>query len=296
MEDSEVLILGINGMLGHKLFMHLTKCEGLRVYGTARSREGCTKMLSSYPDQNVFFGIDAHCSDSISSLIASIKPDWVINCIGIIKQSSLGNNHVENIYINALFPHKLAQICEDNRIRLLHISTDCVFSGKVGSYTENDISDAVDLYGRCKSLGEVSYPHCLTLRTSIIGHELCSRLGLIEWFLAQHDAIYGYTRHIFSGLPTIVLAQVIDVFILPQSNLSGIYNLSSQPISKYDLLKLVAQQYGKDIDIIPYADTICDRSLDSTRLRSLLSYSLPSWPEMIEQMYQDYLTSPYGIR
>lgn len=296
MEGTKILLLGVNGMLGHKLFLHLSSYKDFHVFGTARNRDAWLKFLPQQLTGNIHFDVDVNNFDSVAEVIHLVRPDWVINCIGIIKQGVLGQDYYENIYVNAFLPHKIARICAEVDARMLHISTDCVFSGAKGRYLETDVADGFDLYGRCKLLGEVNYSHCLTLRTSIIGHELQSQLGLIEWFLAQRDRTLGFTRHIYSGFPTVELASIIAHYIIPNAWISGVYHLSSNPITKYELLKLVALKYNKEIAIDPYDDTFCDRSLDSSKFRNLTGFSPPSWPEMIDRMYQDYLTIPYGIR
>jgi dTDP-4-dehydrorhamnose reductase len=182
-------------------------------------------------------------------------------------------------------------VCRTAGARLIHVSTDCVFDGKKGNYTENDISNATDLYGRSKFLGEVAYsPHCVTLRTSIIGHEIKGRLGLIEWFMSQDKKIQGYKNAIFSGFPTIEVAHILRDYILPNQNLTGIYHISSDPISKYELLKLVAEKYDKKIEIEPYDDFYQNRSLDSSLFRKITGYEPPTWPELIEKMYKHYMS------
>jgi len=296
MKPQRVLILGANGMLGHKLYMYLSEQENLSVYATVRNQDVLAKHFPFDLLKRLHSNVDARNLDSITQLVELLRPNLLINCIGLIKQSAGAQNPEANICINALLPHQLARICEQLDTRMLHISTDCVFSGKTGNYGEVDIPDASDLYGRTKLLGELNYSHCLTLRTSIIGHELQSQLGLIEWFLAQKSKIQGYTRHIFTGFPTIELARIIAHYIIPNTELNGLYHLSSEPISKYELLKLVAEKYGQDIEIEAYADTVCDRSLNSSRIRGLIHYSPPTWPEMVDRMYQDYLAGPYGKR
>lgn len=183
-------------------------------------------------------------------------------------------------------------ICRSVGARMIHISTDCVFDGKKGNYTEHDSSNADDLYGRSKFLGEVAYPpHCLTLRTSIIGHELKGKLGLIEWFLAQKGKVDGFTHAVYSGFPTVELAHIITEYILPNKDMNGVYHVSSDPISKYDLLKLVAKRYGKQIKIEPYNKFYQDHSLDSSVFRRITGYTPPSWPELVDKMYQHYISS-----
>ncbi|QGU00162.1 putative dTDP-4-dehydrorhamnose reductase [Candidatus Syntrophocurvum alkaliphilum] len=290
----KILVLGATGMLGHKLFMHLSSYKDFSVFATARDPNILHKNIPTKMQKNIIQNMDAKNVYSITNVIKYFKPNIVINCIGIIKQGSLGSNNIANIEINALLPHKIATVCNGIGARLIHFSTDCVFSGKKGNYVETDEPDAKDLYGKTKMLGEVDYPHCLTLRTSIIGHELQSKLGLIEWFLSQEDIINGYTNHIYTGFPTIELANIIAKYIIPHEELHGIYHLSTNPISKYELLKLVADIYKKKITVKPYDATSCDRSLISNRLQKIVGYSPPSWRDLVEKMYQDYLVSSYS--
>jgi dTDP-4-dehydrorhamnose reductase len=151
-------------------------------------------------------------------------------------------------------------------------------------YTEADASDAKDLYGRSKYLGEVDYPHAITLRTSIIGHELDGVRSLIGWFLAQEGSVKGFKRAIFSGLPTVEIARVIRDHVIPQPELHGLYHVSAEPISKFDLLTLVAQTYRKTIDISADDQLVIDRSLDSTRFRQVTGFAPKPWPEQIRSM------------
>ncbi len=291
MPDSKILILGASGMLGHKLFSYLS--EYYDVYGTCRQENDA--LINLFPEltKKLFWNIETKKMDAITNMIKILNPDIIINCIGLIKQKPEALHPSKSIYVNALFPHWIASICQKINARMIHISTDCVFDGQDGNYNENSIPNCIDLYGRTKVLGEVSYPNCLTIRTSIIGHELTSKSGLIEWFLAQKDKVQGYSNHIYSGVPTIELAQIIATHIIPNSQLNGIYHLSSDPISKYELLKLVAFQYGKKTSIEPFAFTKCDRSLDSTEFRRLTGYSPSTWPQLIYDMYIDYIKTPY---
>jgi dTDP-4-dehydrorhamnose reductase len=217
----------------------------------------------------------------------------MINCIGIVKQAEAAKDPVTSIEINALFPHRLARLCQERGIRLIHISTDCVFSGRKGDYSENDLSDAEDLYGRTKFLGEVSGKGCLTLRTSMIGREIETSNGLIEWFLSQEGkTIDGYTGAIFSGFTTNALAEIITNIIYKQSELHGVWHVASAPISKFDLLLLVKQIYGLNIKIEPNQSVVCDRSLNADRFRKTTGFVPPTWHDMIEQMYRD--PTPYS--
>ena len=287
-----ILIMGGTGMLGHTLFRHLSGCSEYDVYATARSLAGMEKhfpetLLARFHPA----GVDANYFDSVIRAFASIQPNIVINCIGVIKHLPLADDPVTAITMNALLPHRIYLICQAAGARLIHISTDCVFDGDKGAYTEKDHSNAKDLYGRTKFLGEVAYPHSVTLRTSIIGHELKGKYGLIEWFLAQTHKIQGFRKAIYSGFPTIELARIIHNYVLPNPGLNGIYHVSSEPISKYDLLRLVAERYGKGIEIDPYDDFVQDRSLNSALFRETTGYQPPSWDKLIERMQRDHLAN-----
>ena len=213
-------------------------------------------------------------------------PDVVVNCIGLVKQLAQAEDPLVAIPINALLPHRLARLCDLAGARLIHLSTDCVFDGSRSMYAESDCSDAKDLYGRSKYLGEVNYGNAVTLRTSIIGHELSSAHGLVNWFLSQQGEVKGYTRAIFSGLPTVELARVLRDFVITKSELRGMYHVSAEPISKFELLGLVAQTYGKTIEITPDASVAIDRSLDSSRFRGVTGYAPPSWLNLVRDMHQ----------
>ena len=279
-------------MLGHMLLRYLSAYSEYDVHATARSFAGVAKqfpkdLLAQFrPDD-----VDANYFDSVIRALASVQPDIVINCIGLIKQLPLAADPLTAITVNALLPHRISLISRTAGARLIHISTDCVFDGKKGMYTENDQSNAEDLYGRTKYLGEVSYPHCVTLRTSIIGHELKGKYGLIEWFLSQSQKVRGFRKAIYSGLPTIELARIICDYILPNPDLSGVYHVSSEPISKYDLLRLVAERYSKEIEVESSDDFVQDRSLDSSLFRKATGYQPPSWDELVEMMHSDFLAN-----
>ncbi|MFH1231915.1 MAG: SDR family oxidoreductase, partial [Planctomycetota bacterium] len=249
MEKNKILILGVTGMLGHALFDLLSGHKYLDVHATARSTEGLSRWFPNYLLERIRGDVDADNFDSIIRAIADLKPDVVINCIGIIKQMAAAQDPIISISINALFPHRLALACKAADARMIHISTDCVFDGAKGNYSENDQSNATDLYGRTKFLGEVYYPHCVTLRTSIIGHELKGKHGLIEWFLAQKGKVRGFTNAIYSGFPTAEIARIISEYVITNPDLKGLYQVSSDPISKYELLRLVADKYKKQIEI-----------------------------------------------
>lgn len=289
MKKNRILILGGLGMLGHVLFRYLSQNTDYDVFASARHVSEITKFfqpaLACRFRQDV---VDAVNFDTVIRALASIQPTIVINCIGIIKQLPMASDPLTAITVNAQLPHRISLVCRNANARMIHISTDCVFDGKRGMYGEDDIPSADDLYGRTKLLGEVSYPHCMTLRTSIIGHELKGRYGLIEWFLGQTGSVRGYRNVIYSGFPTIEIARIINDYILPNPALNGVYHVSSEPISKYELLKMVAEKYGKRIDIEADGDVVLDRSLKSDRFRTLTGYTPPAWPELIDGMHKDY--------
>jgi dTDP-4-dehydrorhamnose reductase len=292
--NKKVLILGGTGMIGHVLFTKLSLNTSLDVYATARSPVGLEKWFPATVLKKIRVNVDANDFDTIIRALASIEPDIVINCIGLIKQLPLGDDPLSAITVNSQMPHRLSLICRTAGAKLIHMSTDCVFQGTKGQYLESDPSDCTDLYGRTKYLGEVSYPHCITLRTSLIGHELKGNYGLTEWFLAQQGKVRGFTKAIFSGLPTIELARVINDYILPNPELHGIYHISSKPISKYDLLNLIHLTYKNDIEIERYNDFMIDRSLDSAKFRQATGYVAPDWSDLVDIMHQDYLKSMYS--
>ncbi|MFC5520582.1 dTDP-4-dehydrorhamnose reductase family protein [Polaromonas jejuensis] len=279
-----VLVLGVSGMLGNAVLRVFAQDESYSVVGSARSAS-VLRLLPPELREHVICGVDVENTDSLMRLFALARPNVVINCIGLIKQLAEADDPLAAIPINALLPHRLARLCDVAGARLIHMSTDCVFAGTRGMYREQDVSDAKDLYGRSKYLGEVDYPHAVTLRTSIIGHELSSSHGLIGWFLAQQGVVKGYTRAIFSGLPTVELARVMRDFVIPNPGLRGLYHVSAEPINKFELLKLVAQAYGKSIDITPDDKLEIDRSLDSSRFREITGYQPVTWPELVRRMH-----------
>jgi dTDP-4-dehydrorhamnose reductase len=282
---TRVLVLGASGMLGHAALRLFAASDGIEAWGSARSA-GALRGFDAAVRARIVAGIDVENADSLARLLGQVRPQVVVNAIGLVKQLAEADDPLQAIPINGLLPHRLARLCGLVGARLVHISTDCVFAGTRGSYREDDLPDAQDLYGRSKLLGEVDYPHAVTLRTSIIGPELASAHGLIGWFLAQTGAVSGYARALFSGLPTVELARIVRDHVLPNPGLRGLYHVSAAPISKFDLLSLVARTYGKDIRIERDERVVIDRSLDSTRFRQQTGYMPAAWPELVRQMHQ----------
>ncbi len=280
-----VLVLGASGMLGNAVLRLFAHSAGHQAFGSVRST-GALRWLPKDLHANIVTGVDVENIDSLTRLFAVVHPDLVINCVGLVKQLAEADDALAAIPINALLPHRLARLCEVAGARLVHMSTDCVFSGVKGLYTEADVSDAKDLYGRSKYLGEVDCPHAITLRTSIIGRELDGARSLVGWFLAQEGRVKGYKRAIFSGLPTVEIARLIRDHVIPHPELHGLYHVSADPINKFDLLALVAQVYGKAIEIEPDDQLVIDRSLDSTRFRLATGFQPKPWPELVRAMHE----------
>lgn len=279
-----VLVLGASGMLGNAMLRVMSERDDWTVYGTLRFPNPTLQMLA--PKAQLLHGIHADQSDSLLAAFTQSCPQVVINCVGLVKQLASANDPLEAIPINALLPHRLARLCELAQARLVHISTDCVFSGGQGNYRESEMPDAEDLYGRSKLLGEVSDRHAVTLRTSIIGHELGRDHGLIGWFLSQQGCVKGYTKAIFSGLPTCELARVVRDYVIPNANLHGLYHVATDPISKHDLLQIVNRIYGKALKIEPDDRVKINRSLDASKFMQATGYVAPAWPNLIARMHE----------
>ncbi|MBR0681575.1 SDR family oxidoreductase [Roseomonas eburnea] len=278
-----VLVLGAGGMLGHAAYRVLSAGPGLSVFGTLRG-EGALRHFPAELQDRLLTGIDVLDTDRLAACLAQTRPDVVLNCVGLVKQHQAAEDPLSALPINALLPHRLARLCTLMGARLVHVSTDCVFRGDRGSYTESDAPDAADLYGRSKLLGEVDAPNAVTLRTSIIGRELGSRHGLVEWFLGEPGPVRGFTRAVFSGLTTDELSRVILRHVLRRPELRGVWHVAAAPISKNDLILLLRDAYRRDTEIRPDGSVVLDRSLDGSRFRAATGYTAPAWPEMIRTM------------
>lgn len=280
----KVLVFGASGMIGHAMFRVLSQANHLNVVGTVRS-EHAKKFFPDAIAKNLIGNVDLGNQDTLLRVINQARPDVVINCVGITKHLAASKDPVMSIATNALLPHRMAQVCVALNARLIHISTDCIFSGSQGNYVENSSADADDLYGKSKYLGEIIGRGVVTLRTSTIGHELGSSFGLLEWFLSQQTTCKGYRRAVFSGLPNTVFAEVIRDHVLTRPDLSGLYHVGAKAIDKYELLCLIREIYGKSIFITEDTEFVMDRSLDSARFKQASGYSAPEWPELIQSMH-----------
>lgn len=284
-----VLVLGAAGMLGHKVWQELG-FRGLDVAVTTRAEPAAYAAAKLF--QEAHAGVLDVRRDSLGPVLDRVRPDAVVNCIGIVKQLREGSLAIPSIEINALLPHRLEKECFERGARLIHISTDCVFDGTRGGYQESDRPDAIDLYGRSKALGEVTGPLSLTLRTSIIGRELTGSSGLLEWFLSQPGpTVPGFSRAWFSGVTTQFLASLIADVLQHHEDLQGLFHVAGERISKLELLRLLAVAYGRDVDVVPNASLVIDRSLDARRFWGRLDRQPPPWPTLVAQLAAD--PSPY---
>lgn len=278
-----VLVLGASGMLGSELVRSLSARSDIDVRGTVRDLGGLPMGFVDEFRGYLVEGVDVADTEGRRRAVADV--DVVVNAVGVIKQASGLDDRVQTVRLNALLPQQLASECGSLGSRLIHISTDCVFSGARGGYVEADVPDPVDFYGRSKLLGEVGEPH-LTLRTSIIGHELQRHGSLLDWFLGQPQThVRGFVNAIYSGVTTTELAKLVGEVVTEHPDLTGLYHVASTPISKFDLLSIVAQQYGWSGEIERFDEFRCDRSMVAERLRDVIGYEPPGWSEMIQQMH-----------
>ena len=282
-----ILILGANGMIGSAVYKRLHLEPSSQVFGGMRNLSAKNFFSAPLQKNLVDYG-DLTNPKSISLILEKINPEVVINCAGLTKHKKEADSLEIAMPINATMPHQFASACNDRNIRFIHISSDCVFSGNKGGYVESDTPDALDTYGRSKALGEVIQGNAITLRTSTIGHELHTNYGLLEWFLAQEKECLGFSKAFFSGLPSVVFAEVILHFVLPNPKLRGLYQVSADPINKYDLLSLIANIYGKKIDIKQDHEFTIDRSLNYEKFKAATGYVPAAWPELIEIMYKNH--------
>jgi dTDP-4-dehydrorhamnose reductase len=277
-----ILVIGGDGMLGHALLRAWRdRHEVVPTY-----RQDASAYAGAAP--HGIFGVDVRSLQDVVGAVASARPEAVVNAVGIVKQRPTAKESIPSLEVNALFPHRLSEVCKAAGARLIHLSTDCVFSGRKGRYTEDDVPDATDLYGRSKLLGEVHEPHCLTLRTSIIGLELSRKKSLIEWFLAQRGTIKGFRRAIYSGVTTAEMARAIEFMLLHAADLGGLWHLASEPIDKHDLLTRLRARLGRtDVEIHPDDEFQCDRSLDCSRLGARVAYRPPPWDRMLDELAEE---------
>ena len=281
-----LLVVGGTGMLGHKLLQILRR-RYPETYATVR-QDVSKPPFNRVPflqTEKVFSGVDVWDIGFLRQVVQRLRPDYILNCVGVIKQHKGSAAAVPCIRINSLLPHEIVEIASECSSRVVHFSTDCVFDGKRGLYTEEDTPNATDLYGRSKAMGELFYENALTLRTSIIGRELRSHASLLDWFLSQSDGhIQGFTQAIYSGVTTNQMAHVLELILERVPTLSGLYQIVAEPVSKYELLSLVKERFGVKVDIEPYDGFCIDRSMRGDRFESATGYKSPSWPDLIQEL------------
>jgi dTDP-4-dehydrorhamnose reductase len=279
-----VLILGVSGLIGHKLFQELS--PSFEVFGTLHKSKIQYGNLPLFSGINVIENIDVTKFEILEGVLLAVNPDVILNCVGITKRKIDLNNPLEVLTINSVFPHQLANWSKINQKRVIHFSTDCVFDGKIGNYTENSLTTAEDIYGRTKALGEINYNHTLTIRSSFIGQELFDKTELLDWFLAQDGKrIKGYRNTLYSGVSTIFMSRVVKNIISNFPNLSGIYQLApDKPISKYELLCIAKEAYKVNVEIRPDDIQIHLPTLDATKLKHALNLTVPSWNIMMKEL------------
>lgn len=289
----KVLVLGGEGMLGHKMFQVLL----------ARYPDTCCTIRGSLADPfyrridlfrhgRVIGKVDAMNYPFLHEILKAEQPGHIVNCIGMIKQRETSKAAISNITLNSLLPHKLAEWAGEWEGRVIHFSTDCVFSGRHGSYTETSPSDSEDFYGKSKYLGEVATENALTLRTSIIGRELANFRSLLEWFLSQNGkSVRGFKKVIYSGVTTNYMADLVCRIVSEHPTLSGLYQVTSPAISKYDLLTMIRDAFRLDIDIVSDENEISDRSMIGDRFLQATGYRSPDWTGLLAQLVND--PTPY---
>ena len=283
----KVIIFGSNGLLGNTITKYFLDNSSYETFPILRDS---SKIMLFKKKYHKSFIVIKNILDfeEIKKKIKNIRPDILINCIGITNKVQKNNtSYFEDlIRVNSLFPHMLHRISLDLNARLIHLSTDCIYSGNKGNYNENDLPDPIDAYGRSKLLGELNYENTLTIRKSVVGHEFLTKKGLLEWFLDQNKIVQGYKNVIFSGLTVLELARLIDIYIIPRNDLKGIFHVSGEPISKFDLLKIFNEIYNKSIKIVPNESIKINRTLNGSHFNKVTGYKINSWSSLIKSMYE----------
>ncbi len=281
-----LVILGGTGMLGHALW-EMIASQIPETYTTIRKGRkdyGCDDL---YASDKVIEHVDIYDLSLLTGVLNAIRPDVILNCIGITKRREEAGNPIPSIVINALFPHKLARLAFELNARLIHFSTDCVFDGMAGHYPDTAPANATDLYGRTKALGEVQGANVITLRSSFIGRELSDGTELLEWFLAQKGQVRGFRNAIYTGLTTRELSRIVINLVEKYPGATGLYNVSSEPISKFDLLTMIGKKMHPSVEVLPEESFYCDRSLDSSAFRRQFHYQTPSWEQMVDELSRE---------
>lgn len=282
-----ILILGGNGMIGHKMYQVISK-EFDDVWVLLKKPLDQVHSSEIFKTDKVIESFNLVHFDKLSKVLNNLMPDLIINAAGITIRRGINDNILNSILINSALPHFLDNWVKSNNKRLIHFSTDCVFSGKKGFYSEFSATDAEDTYGKTKGLGEVISSNTITLRGSMIGRELENKTELLEWFLNQNEhSVKGYNKVIYSGITTIRMAKYVLQILNKHPNMNGIYNVSSINISKFELVKLFNQYFNKKCFIIADDSYISNKDLDSTKFYLETGFEKPNWSELIEELASD---------
>ena len=283
-----ILILGGTGMLGHKLWEYFSG-RFPDTFTTIRQSLNSCEAGGLFNSSRVIDSVDASDFLELTGVIKCVRPDFILNCIGVTKRREEASEAIHAIILNALLPHKLVEWGKNNSAKVINFSTDCVFDGEQGNYTEENSTNATDLYGKTKALGEIQGNNALTLRSSFIGTELGAGTELLEWFLSQTETVHGFKNAIYSGFTTLELSRIIEGIVVHHPGANGVYNISSDPISKFDLLMLIRNEMHLNVDVIPDETFQCNRSLDSTKFRKEFNYTPPTWKAMIAELSKSIL-------
>jgi dTDP-4-dehydrorhamnose reductase len=285
-----VLVLGAGGMMGHMACRVLGVSH--EVVGTIRGAWNERSAIANFlPQEACVDSVDVLDAQQLVRVVESVGPDVVVNCVGIVKQLSAAKDALQSIECNSLLPHRLGAVCSERGARLIHLSTDCVFSGQKGMYTEDDLPDPVDLYGRSKLLGETTAGEGLTLRTSIVGRQIAGSTSFFEWILSSRgQRVCGFERAVYSGLTTMTLARTIDRIIVEHTDLTGVWHVASEPITKFELIVRLNRLLDLDMTVDRDEDMECDRSLDGSRFEKHTGIVIPSWDAMLDEFVADQLS------
>ena len=282
----KILILGGDGMIGHKMTQVLSSQNHEIVISVREKRDLTLKSVSSKP--KVFF--NDFLKDNILDFLVKVNPDVIINAIGVTIRRGSTKNISETIYLNSLFPHQLSNWALAFKKRLIHFSTDCVFSGSEGSYLEDTTPNALDYYGKTKGLGEINSKSSLTIRSSMIGPELFNKTELFEWIINNKEKeINGFSRVMYSGVTTVYMARLLADLIDNHKNLNGIYNVASKPISKFELLHLINDNFDLGLIINDDKTVISNKTLNASKIEKEIGLQPPSWDELIFELKKDYM-------
>ena len=282
----KVLVLGANGMLGHKVCQILGLTH--EVFATSARTVPNLSDMTGVENDHLITGVNALDLSTVERVMDRVRPDFVVNSIGVVKKTLMDDGASTAVEVNSVLPQALSEFSKRYNYKLIHISTDCVFSGDSGMYVESDSADARDLYGRSKLMGETELQNALVLRTSIVGRELGRQHGLLEWLLAQSPGpVSGYTQAYFSGIPTVTLAKLIDQIITTQSELSGCFHVASNRISKFDLLNLISAKFENRWEIYPSDEVVIDRSLNGSLFKGVTKIDIPMWSALIKELFAD---------